>query len=159
MSPMKLILVVVLAAAFALPAWSEQRTPLDFDEVRVQQLQIRADIMASQGRYADMPASKRDQIVAKQDSLLKLIDGKHTESELSDRQLLETINSLEWIQAAINDTEDERVVCKSVKLTGSHVSKKVCKTVAQMREEREDARNSIERRALCTEGQSCASRE
>lgn len=159
MSPMKLILAVVLAAAFVSPAWSQGVTALNLDEVRIQQQQIRTDLMASKGRYADMPSAKRDQIIAKQDSLFRLMEGKQAEEELSDDQHMEMINTLQWIQAAVNDAEDERVICKNVKTTGSQMPKRVCKTVAQIRVERENARKNLDRGALCTKGQPCASRE
>jgi hypothetical protein len=159
MPAIKLIFAAVLCAAIALPAWSNVGTPIDLAQVRAQQQEIRADLVDSKGRYSDLPPRRRDEIIAKQDSLLRLIDGKEMPGDLSDRQQLEMINDLEWIQAAINQAEDERVTCRSEKLTGSHMVKKICRTNAQIRAEREDARNSIERRALCTEGQPCAGRD
>lgn len=159
MPHMKLIFAAVLAVTIALPAWSRVGAPLELDQVRVQQQQIRADLIDSKGRYADLSPRRRDEILAKQDGLLRLIEGKQMPGDLSDRQQLEMINDLEWIQAAINEAEDQRVTCRSVKVTGSQMVKRVCRTAAQIREDREDARNSIERRALCTGDQPCASRE
>ena len=129
---------------------------MELEQIRVQQKQIRTDVIAGKGRYADMPSKKRNELLAKQDDLLELIEGKSTESELTDKQKMEAFNSLEWIEAAINNAEDERVICKSEKPTGSNRAQKVCKTVAQIREEREDSSNIIDRRAICSEGQMCA---
>ena len=128
---------------------------MELEQIRVQQKQIRTDVIAGKGRYADMPSKKRNELLAKQDDLLELIEGKSTESELTDKQKMEAFNSLEWIEAAINNAEDERVICKSEKPTGSYRAQKVCKTVAQIREEREDSSNTIDRRAICSEGQMC----
>lgn len=146
--------LILLAASLAGNAFA--RPAMELEQIRTQQQQIQADVLAVKGRYADMPPEQRSALVKKQNELLKLIEGKTLESELSEKQKLEAFNALEWIEASINNSEDDRMVCKSERPTGSNRSQKVCKTVRQMREEREASRNMIDRRAVCSEGQMCA---
>jgi len=152
----KLAFVLFLSAVIAFSTTAEASPPVDLDQIRVQQQKIRADAIASKGRYANMPASKRDELLEKQNGLLQLIEGKTSESELNDKKKLELFNALEWIEAAINNAEDERVICKTEKPTGSNRAQKVCRTVAQIRLEREASERAVGRRAVCSTGEMCA---
>jgi hypothetical protein len=150
-----MLFVAVLAVAILfVPALDV--SALELDQIRAQQQTIRTDIVAGKGRYAGMSAGKRNEILARQKDLLRLIEGRTTESELSENERMLAFNSLEWIEAAINNAEDERVVCKSEKPTGSNRAQRICRTVAQMREEREASERLIDRRAVCSEGAMCA---
>jgi hypothetical protein len=150
--------IAALAVAILLLVPALDSSALELDQIRAQQQTISADIVAGKGRYASMPVSKRNQILAKQTVLLKLIEGKNTDSELSDDQKMEVFNGLEWIEATVNNAENERVICKSEKPTGSNRAQRVCRTVAQMREEREASERLIDRRAVCSEGGMCTGR-
>ena len=155
MYPIRLFFAAFLCVAIACAAYAGAGSPIELEQIRTQQKQIRAEVLAGKGRYADMSSRKRDELLAKQDGLLQLIECKSTESELTEKQKMEAFNSLEWIEAAINNADDERVICKSEKPTGSNRAQKVCKTVAQIRQEREDSSNAVDRRAICSEGQMC----
>ena len=155
MYPIRLFFAAFLCVAIASAAYAGAGSPIELEQIRTQQKQIREEVLAGKGRYADMSSRKRDELLAKQDGLLQFIEGKSTESELTEKQKMEAFNSLEWIEAAINNADDERVICKSEKPTGSNRAQKVCKTVAQIRQEREDSSNAVDRRAICSEGQMC----
>lgn len=113
-------------------------------EILAEQRAIRADMDALKGRYADMPLVKREKIAANQDRLFALLEGTVDTSELDPADRTEAFNLQQAIAAAINDREDERIVCERIKRTGSHRVTRVCKSVAQMRAEREAARASME---------------
>jgi len=121
----------------------------DVGPVVTQQQSIRADVLAGKQPYKTMPSAKRDELLAKQAELLKLLEGKKTFAELTEAQQIDAFNTLEWMEAAINNAEEERMVCKREKPTGSNRTTTVCKTVAQIREEQEAARNAVDRTALC----------
>lgn len=113
-------------------------------EIIAEQQAIRADMEARKGRYADMPSIKREKIAAYQDKMFSLLEGTADTSELSPSRRAEVFNVQEAIFAAINNKEDERIVCERVKRTGSHRVTRVCKSVAQMRADREAARANME---------------
>ncbi len=49
-------------------------------------------------------------------------------------------------------TAKEKIVCKYERETGSHFKTKVCRTVAQMEEDREDARKMLDRGGIAPGG-------
>ena len=60
-------------------------------------------------------------------------------------------NTLEWIEAAINDSDDDRLVCRRERRIGSNRMTRVCKTVAQIEFERERARSQLLDRGACVD--------
>jgi hypothetical protein len=148
--PMRLVFFAVLAmASFGASADNAGvGKPLEIAAVTTQQAQIRDDVLAKRGRYKDMPASTRDELLSRQARLMKLLEGKKTADDLTLDQQTEAFNALEWIEAAINHAEDERMVCRREKQLGSTRTTRVCRTVAQEREARERARESLERQSV-----------
>jgi hypothetical protein len=114
-----------------------------------QQHEIRKQVLEQTGRYEEMPAVKRDAILAEQNKLFRLLEGKSSTAELDPAQQTEVFNALETISSNINNTEDERIVCERVKKTGSHQVTRVCKSVAQIRVDRERARAEMSGRGIC----------
>lgn len=140
-------LVVALSLSTAVSAASTG--PLEeFDAIRTQQTQMRSDIVAGTGRYAGLSQRTRDQLVRRQDEVLRAIDGKQSPDELSESERLALFNDLEWIEATVNNADDDRMVCERVTTIGSTMKRRVCKTAAQVREDREQARQEMERRAV-----------
>lgn len=123
--------------------------PLQIGKVVSQQEQIRADVMAKNGRYASMPEAKREELLSRQSQLLRMLDGKKTADDLTADQRMRAFNTLEWIEAAINNEDDDRMVCTRERTIGSNRVTRVCRTEAQMREQRERAREEISTRAVC----------
>jgi hypothetical protein len=114
--------------------------------VAQQQQEIREQAMARKGRYKDMGEQTRNDLFAKQDLVLGLLEGKQRSTELSELDQTTLFNSLEAIQAIVNNAEDERMVCRRERPTGSHRPQNVCKTVAQMRAEREQSQGALSNR-------------
>lgn len=145
MSMKHLVLATVLACLLAPAAYaSADRKALQAESIRTQQAEIRAGVEARSGRYKDLPAGTRSELLAKQSEVLRMIDGKQSTDELDENQKVEVFNALEWIEAAINKADDERLVCERRAVLGSTRKERVCKTVAQMRDEREAARRSMD---------------
>lgn len=120
------------------------RPALQLEEIRTQQAEIRKGVESRTGRYSNMDENKRALVMEKQDLVLRMIEGKQSPSELSDNAQMEVFNALEWIEAAINNTEGERMICRKLRPTGSNMPTRVCKTEEQMRIEREFARKKRE---------------
>ena len=122
---------------------TNQAAPL-LDLVATQQREIRAEVMAGAGRYKSMPSTTRDELLTKQERLLRMIDGKQDPQELSEEQRMEAFNTLEWIEATINKEADNQLVCARERKIGSNRITRVCRTRQEMEESRERARRQME---------------
>lgn len=143
--------LIALVAAFSLStavSAASNATPDQFDSIRAQQTKMRSEIVAGTGRYAGLSQRTRDQLARRQNRVLRAIDGRQSPAELSEPERLALFNDLEWIEATVNSAEDERMVCERVTTTGSTMKRRVCKTARQVRQEREQARQEMERRAV-----------
>ena len=115
----------------------------DLAAIRVQQTELREQAQSGNGTFAEMSKEKRKELVAQQDLLLRLLDGKQSLSELSDNDQLKAFNALEWINGLVTDAEEQRMVCLNETKTGSHRKTRVCKTAAQRRQDREDSLRAL----------------
>jgi len=138
------LFVVLIVSLFSALAVAGETKPFQVDEVLAQQQQIRADVVAGKGRYANIPNQKRSELMAKQDELIVLLEGKQSSAELSQDQYVAAFNKLEWIEATVNNTDGERMICTREKTLGSNRTTRVCRTAAQLEEQREYARQQLE---------------
>ncbi len=138
-------------AALLLSWQAQANQTLEVDQIVSQQQQIRADVVAAKGRYGALPASKREQLLGKQDTLLSMLEGKKTTAELSEAQRIEAFNTLEWIESAINDEDAERMVCIREKTIGSNRFTRTCRTESQWAAARERAREHLSRGGACAD--------
>lgn len=122
---------------------------VETEAVLSQQAQIRADMVAGKGRFASMPQGKRDELINRQSLVIALLEGKRSTAELSEHQRLQAFNHLEWIEAAINGTPGDQMVCRNTRQTGSNRITKVCRTVEQIELERELARKQLMNQGGC----------
>lgn len=134
-------LLTAIALSFAAIAANHG---LELQAIRDQQAQIRAGVMAKTGLYARLDDDQRHELLEKQDRLLAIMEGKQTASELNERERTEAFNILEWIEATVNNTGDERVVCERTRKTGTNRMVRTCRTEREWREERERARRQME---------------
>ena len=120
------------------------------DAIVAEQTSLQKEIQSSSGRYGEMPAFKRNEILERQGRLLSLLEGKGDLSDLSPVEHTELSNHLEFIEAGLSNREDERIVCERVRKTGSKMVSKVCKSVAQLKAERAAAAQQMQsRQGLC----------
>jgi hypothetical protein len=136
------VFALVLMAGICMPVHAE--TPAESTVAIVaQQKEIRSQIEAREGRYEDMPGVKRASILRNQDILFALLEGKAGIDALNIEQKTVAFNALQSINAAINDKEDERLVCEKRKPAGSNRVERVCRSMAQIKADREVARTSV----------------
>jgi hypothetical protein len=136
---------LLLIIAMAVPVAASATGDLKFDDIRSQQAEIRAGVLAGTGRYKDMQQKTRTELLMRQEQVLALIAGKQHPDDLNPDQRTEVFNHLEWIEAAINKTEDERLICERRATLGSNRKQRVCRTAEQIREDRERARQEMDR--------------
>lgn len=146
---LRMALGVVLTSSLLFPAFAGETSP-PLDEIRAQQARIYEDARANRGAYAEMSVHDRNQLLSKQESVLTLIEGKESVEELERGERMLVFNELESIKAILKSTEREKIVCESVKKTGSHMRTRECRSVAERRGDREDAvDNWAKNRATC----------
>lgn len=114
-----------------------------------QQNEIRGQAEAREGRYRDLDDRAHARLRSHQDTVFSLLEGRERSSELNQRDQTRLFNSLEAISAIINRAEDDRMVCERIRPTGTNRPLRVCKTVAQRREEAELAREVRPTNARC----------
>jgi len=150
MRAIRFVSAVVLGLVLASPAFaSVDSRVLMLDDIRTQQTEIRDGVEARTGRYKDLSNQQRSELLTKQAHMLQTIDGKHSTDDLNDQQKTEVFNTLEWIEAVVNNDGEDRMVCERRAVLGSTRKERVCKTASQWREEREAARNMMDSRNTC----------
>lgn len=150
-----MLIRIMLVVSLSLPGslWVSTRTTGELPEIHAQQVQLRQQALAGQGRFKELGAAERQALVAQQDRFLALTKGRQSLDELSMDDKLAAINTLEAINATITRAEDERLVCERIKQVGSHRPTRICRTVAELREARQAAEKLMEERPSC--GPSC----
>ena len=141
--PAALALVLGLATSFC--ASADDAPGRDLTDIRQQQLELRAQAQAGEDVFEGMSGPEREELVARQSRLLALIEGKDNVNQLDDPGQVEAFNLLEQINATINDIQGNRMVCEMERKTGSHRKIKICMTVAQRDQLREDSRTVMEK--------------
>lgn len=139
-----LVLAILLMPCFgAMAANSSEPKPLEISDIVEQQKQIRADVTAGKGRYASMSRAQRSNLLAAQSEILSIIGDKDSVDDLSDQQRREVFNKLETIQAAVNNEESDRMICRREKTIGSNRVTRVCRTAEAEQLYREEARDRM----------------
>lgn len=141
---LRLILAGLILFGAASPALLAQQHPnLDAKAIVAQQAAIRAEAVGRNGRYKDMPAAKREELFALQDKVTRQLADRATTTELREQDQIAVFNALEGISAIINQAEDERMICERKRPVGSNRTQTVCSSVAQRRQDREDAEKQV----------------
>ena len=146
-----LLLAVVFAAGAVDPV-------LRSEDILAQQREIRAGMQARTDRYMDMPRSTQRAILADQERLAVLLEGKADTSQLDPARRDEVASLLASINAAANQTGDERLICTREARTGSNYLTRVCRTPSQIREQEEAAQRILKEEASrisCSERSGC----
>ena len=141
---LRLILAgLILLGAASPPLLAQKHPNLDAKAIVAQQAAIRAEAVASTGRYKDMPPAKREKLFALQDQVTRQLADRATTTELPEQDQIAVFNALEAISAIINQAEDERMICERQRPVGSNRTQTVCRSVAQRRQDREDAEKQV----------------
>lgn len=140
-----LLLVALMMANPAAAARNDLNTAQPVPAIVEQQQRIREEVLAQRNGWEEVPPAKRNAVLRDQDELLMLLEGKRTIADLKPEQQVEVANLLESINAAITGAEDERKICTRERKVGSHFPARVCRTVGQIRREREATRLGLER--------------
>lgn len=131
--PHTLLLCLLFAVAVAPAAGGEVAGNTDSRAILAQQKQIRDEVVARDGRYRDLGASRRRELLGHQDIVVELLAGTATITELPEADRILVFNALEAIQGIINRAEDDSLICERSKPVGSHFPRLMCVTAKEKR--------------------------
>lgn len=128
------------------------------DELLARQQATRAELEAGTGRYQGMPEARRKAVLADQQTLAALLEGKTDTSQLGSAERDQAFSLVASIEAALARGSDERLICTREARTGSNYMVRVCRTQAQIREQQNRAQEDLQDeagRVKCNERNGC----
>lgn len=143
--------VLLVATAWAQPSGPATQ---DLDRIVREQRTLQSQVQERRGAYRDMAASDRARLLAAQSELLQLAEGESSFDTMPQDRRERIQGLLQEIRTSVARAEDERLVCRKEKRSGSHLAQTQCRTAAEIRLERENARKLTERPLQCV-GETC----
>ena len=123
--------------AATVPADAADGPPAQVSEIVSQQQKIRSEVQAGTGPYRDMPAAKKSELLARQQSLLTILEGKRTLDELEEGDRVAALDTLKWIDSMSVADDGDRTVCERRQILGSNRKERVCMSAAALKARRE----------------------
>lgn len=137
-----------LAIAAMSGAALAQQKPLEIDRIVKEQPALRSQLQTGSGEIGKLPQAQRDELLARQAEMLATLEGKRSAAELTPEEQLAVRSTLDAIADGQQGGADHQV-CRREKRIGTNMSTRVCRTVAQLRIEREQSRDRLETRRIC----------
>ena len=134
------VLLVVLALAFSGVAQAGNDYSRRVSDIVSEQQRIRAEVKAETMGWDNIPLEKRQELLRTQDQLLPLIEGKETLGDLDPPERQSAMEKLDRLDALALEAENERMVCMRERLTGTHRTQTVCRSVGDMKRWRDASR-------------------
>ena len=137
-----LVLTALLAAGAAQADGAPE--PVRIDNVAKfldQQRDIRDDLKSSKFRH--IGSSERKRLLAAQDEMFELLEGKRSIEELSHDEQVALYNAQHLVAGILVDAELDRPICKREKRVGSNMSQTVCTTKRQMDEHKNELQRNM----------------
>ena len=154
----RLYALACAALLATIPTARAADAPMRSADILAQQQTIRADIKAKRERYANLPRAAQKSVLADQETLEKLLEGKADISQLTPTDQAEVRRLMARIEATIKNNQDERLVCTQEARTGSNYVTRVCRTPTEIRERKEADGKLLEgenSRIKCTDANGC----
>jgi hypothetical protein len=145
-----LLLVCILVLSFAVGA--EEGGASDLGKALAQQHEIRAAIDARDAKYSYLDNRRRRLVMASQDRLFVLADGKASMSELTVDGQVQAFNELKRLEALlVNPNEDNRQKCERTAMAGTRRQEVVCYTKDEQDRRADRAKDALMYRPACTQ--------
>ena len=144
-----LLILAVLAATTAHAANGAKTAEPTLGEINAQQLQLRGDVEKGRGLFKDLPAGKREEVLARQARVIEISGGAQSVDQLDEQARIELFNSLEFIRARVAQAEGDRKVCEKSKVVGSNRYQVVCMTASERDKIRAQTREALGREVRC----------
>ena len=136
-----MLFAAVLALAGVAQAADGYGPELRVADIVAEQQRIRAEAEAEERGWDNIPLAKRQELAATQDELMPLLEGKQTLGDLAPAERAAAVEKLEKIDALALEAENERMVCMREKLTGTHRTQTVCRSVGDMKRWRRESQD------------------
>jgi len=136
-----MLFAVVLALAGVVHAGDGHGPELRVADIMADQQRIRAEAEAEERGWDNIPLEKRQELATTQDQLMPLLEGKQTLGDLAPAERASAVEKLEKIEALALEAENERMVCMREKLTGTHRTQTVCRSVGDMKRWRNESQD------------------
>lgn len=141
----RMLLLALAALALAGVAQAGKGHSQRIADIISEQQQIRAEAKAERRGWDNIPLQKRQELIKTQDQLMLLIDGKETLGDLAPADRQAAVQKLDRIEALALEAENERMVCTRERLTGTHRTQTVCRSVGDMKRWRKNAQEEFMR--------------
>ena len=104
--------------------------------------------MAPKGRFGTLSAEERARVEVNLDKITRLFEQNGEFSSMGSSEKVALINAQEDANAILTRNDDDRLICKMERPTGSNFKQKQCMTVRQTREIRERTRDGLDRYSM-----------
>ena len=154
---MRILVALVLVLASITHGMCATPPDLRVAGIQAQQRALRETLADRSGPDNPMSKARREKIMAQQDRLFGLIEGKATTADLSPEDRAEVFALMASITDDINAPGEERVICRSETRVGSNYMTRVCRTARKMREDEEVGHGRLEeaKRSVCNDKNGC----
>jgi hypothetical protein len=99
--------------------------------------------------YSELTARQKEDVVDALERIEAILEGAPSVESLSTDDKLQLVNDQEFVNTVLTKAaDDSRLICKQERKTGSHRMAPRCRTMAQIRKDREDAQEIARRSNL-----------
>lgn len=139
---MRAILLSLMLLTAIAPAMGQTLPgePFDVQTVLDEQKQIDQDIDAGNGPYARLDEISMQELRERQRKLVGMLEGRQYD-DLDETQRSRARTHMVFIKY-LGKTDDDQLVCVRKRTTGSNRVERVCKLVAQLRDETKNSKDS-----------------
>lgn len=109
---------------------------------------LRAKLESPSGEYSRFSESDIRKMESAQDQVFHILDGKTSVDQLNEGQKTELSNALDQVKATLLANENNRVICKIERKTGTNLTSRRCETVAQREANAAEARRMIDHKEI-----------
>lgn len=133
---LSLLLLTAIAPAIGQTLPGE---PFDVQTVLDEQTQINKDINAGTGPYAQLDDISMQELRERQRKLVAMLEG-HQYDDLNETERTRARTHMVFIKY-LGKTDDDQLICVRKRTTGSNRVERVCKLVAQQRDESKNSKD------------------
>lgn len=149
-------LLLLAIALLTLPVLaSNEIVAVDLEQLRTKYTEMAGDIRDRRPPYDTFTDTERARLQSLQARALEIAASRQHYDELEAQERSELSELMQSIDAVASTPMNEQLVCRRERRRDSHLTIRVCKTAAQMRREREDARNLLDQRGHCINSTAC----
>jgi hypothetical protein len=96
--------------------------------------------MQPKGKYEYIDSSDRDKVEARLSEMQQMLAGHASASELSPPDTTRLANAQDEVNAILQHSDSERLICEMATTTGTTVPKKICHTFGEIERRRQGSR-------------------